>query len=388
MIERLAQFELNQRLARAPAVLLLGARQVGKSTLARAAAAARPGSVLLDLERASDRAQLAEPELFLARHRSRLVVLDEVQLMPDLFSHLRPEIDADRRPGRFLLLGSASGELLRQQSESLAGRVSYLELPPVLAAEQPPDLASLQTLWLRGGFPLSLLAANEADSYAWRRDFIENFLLRDLAQMGVRVAAESLHRFWRMQAHLQGQPFNASALGQSLGGLAHTTVARYLATLVDALMLRRLEPVLPNVGKRLVKSPKVYVRDSGLVHALLGINNLDALQGHPIVGASWEGFVVEQIAAAARQALPDARLGYYRTAAGSELDVVVEQGTRRWGFEVKFSSAPSVTKGFWQACQDLQLDRAAVVAPVSRAYPLKAGAEVIPVSDLAAWFQT
>lgn len=387
MIDRLAQLELNQRLARAPAVLLLGARQVGKSTLARAAAAARPGSVLLDLERASDRAQLAEPELFLARHRSRLVVLDEVQLMPDLFSHLRPEIDADRRPGRFLLLGSASGELLRQQSESLAGRVSYLELPPVLAAEQPPDLASLQTLWLRGGFPLSLLAASEADSYAWRRDFIESFLLRDLAQMGVRVAAESLHRFWRMQAHLQGQPFNASALGQSLGGLAHTTVARYLDTLVDALMLRRLEPVLPNVGKRLVKSPKVYVRDSGLVHALLGINNLDALQGHPIVGASWEGFVIEQIAAAARQALPDASLGYYRTAAGSELDVVVEQGTRRWGFEVKFSSAPSVTKGFWQACQDLQLDRAAVVAPVSNAYPLKAGAEVMPVSDLAAWFQ-
>jgi len=387
MIDRLAQHELNQRLARAPAVLLLGARQVGKSTLARAAAAARPGSVLLDLERASDRAQLAEPELFLARHRSRLVVLDEVQLMPDLFRHLRPEIDADRRPGRFLLLGSASGELLRQQSESLAGRVAYLELPPVLAAEQPPDLASLQTLWLRGGFPLSLLAATEADSYAWRRDFIESFLLRDLAQMGVRVAAESLHRFWRMQAHLQGQPFNASALGQSLGGLAHTTVARYLDTLVDALMLRRLEPVLPNVGKRLVKSPKVYVRDSGLVHALLGIGDLDALQGHPIVGASWEGFVVEQIAAAARQALPDAQLGYYRTAAGSELDVVVEQGARRWGFEVKFSSAPSVTKGFWQACQDLQLDRAAVVAPVSRAYPLKAGAEVLPVADLAAWFQ-
>jgi uncharacterized protein len=387
MIDRLAQHELNQRLARAPAVLLLGARQVGKSTLARAAAAARPGSVMLDLERAADRAQLAEPELFLARHRSRLVVLDEVQLMPDVFSHLRPEIDADRRPGRFLLLGSASGELLRQQSESLAGRVSYLELPPVLAAEQPPDLGSLQTLWLRGGFPLSLLAASEADSYAWRRDFIESFLLRDLAQMGVRVAAESLHRFWRMQAHLQGQPFNASALGQSLGGLAHTTVARYLDTLVDALMLRRLEPVLPNVGKRLVKSPKVYVRDSGLVHALLGIDNLDALQGHPIVGASWEGFVIEQIAAAAHQALPDARLGYYRTAAGAELDVVVEQGTRRWGFEVKFSSTPSVTKGFWQACHDLQLDRAAVVAPVSRAYPLKAGAEVIPVADLAAWFQ-
>jgi uncharacterized protein len=268
-------------MARAPAVLLLGPRQVGKSTLAQTVAASRPGAVMLDLERASDRAQLAEPELFFARHREHLVVLDEVQLMPELFSTLRPEIDAARRPGRFLLLGSASGELLRQKSESLAGRIGYLELPPVLALEQPDNLAALQQLWLRGGFPLSLLAADEAASFGWRQDFIESFLLRDLAQMGVKVAAESLHRFWRMQAHLQGQPFNASALGASLGGLAHTTVARYLDTLVDALMLRRLEPVLPNLGKRLIKSPKVYVRDSGLVHALLGLKDLDALQAPP-----------------------------------------------------------------------------------------------------------
>ena len=385
MINRRAQTRLEERLARSPAVLLLGPRQVGKSTLARTMAASHPGAVMLDLERASDRAQLAEPELFLARHRDHLVVLDEVQLMPELFSALRPEIDAVRRPGRFLLLGSASGELLRQRSESLAGRISYLELPPVLALEQRDDLATLQQLWLRGGFPLSLLAGDEADSFAWRRDFIESFLLRDLAQMGVKVAAESLHRFWRMQAHLQGQQLNASALGMSLGGLAHTTVARYVDTLVDALMLRRLEPVLPNLGKRLVKSPKVYVRDSGLLHALLGLHDLDALQGHPIVGASWEGFVVEQVAAAVAEVMPDAKLGYYRTAAGTELDVVIERGSRRLGLEVKFSAAPQVGKGFWQALADLQPARSAVVAPVARRYPLKHGVEVLPVREITSW---
>ena len=379
MIERQAQLGLATRMKQSPAVLLLGPRQVGKSTLARTFAATRPDATVLDLERASDRALLAEPELFLARHRNHLVVLDEVQLMPDLFSALRPEIDAQREPGRFLLLGSASGDLLRQKSESLAGRVSYLELPPVLAAELPSDLGTLQQLWLRGGFPLSLLAPDETASYQWRRDFIESFLLRDLAQMGVRFAAESLHRFWRMQAHLQGQQANASALGQSLGGLAHTTVTRYMDTLVDAMMLRRLEPYFVNSGKRLVKSPKVYVRDSGLLHALLGIADLNALQGHPIVGASWEGFVIEQIAAALP---PGAHLSYYRTAAGTELDAVVELGARRIGFEVKFSAAPTVTKGFWQAIDDLKLDAAYVVAPVARSFPLRAGVEVIGVDGI------
>jgi predicted AAA+ superfamily ATPase len=385
MIDRRALDSLSERMAPAPAVLLLGPRQVGKSTLAQTVAASQPGAVMLDLERASDRAQLAEPELFFARHRDHLVVLDEVQLMPELFSVLRPEIDAQRRPGRFLMLGSASGELLHQKSESLAGRISYLELPPVLALEQPDTLSALQQLWLRGGFPLSLLAADEAASFGWRQDFIESFLLRDLAQMGVKVAAESLHRFWRMQAHLQGQQFNASALGASLGGLAHTTVARYLDTLVDALMLRRLEPVLPNLGKRLVKSPKVYVRDSGLVHALLGVKDLDALQGHPIVGMSWEGFVIEQVAAAVAEVMPDAQLGYYRTAAGTELDVVIEQGSRRLGLEIKFSAAPTVGKGFWQALADLTPERAAVVAPVARRYPLKDGIDVLPVREIITW---
>ena len=383
MIDRLAATELRQRLSYFPGVVLLGPRQVGKTTLARVIAAEHGNALVLDLERAGDRAQLAQPDLFLAAHRDRLVVLDEVQHVPDVFKALRPEIDADRRAGRFLLLGSASGPLLRQSAESLAGRVSYLQLAPLLAAEAVPlgaaDLAGLQQLWLRGGFPVSLAAPSAALSFTWRQDFIQTFLQRDLPQMGVGIPAETLHRFWRMLAHLQGAVFNASQLGASLGGVAHTTVARYLDLLVDTMMLRRLPPHLANVGKRLIKSPKVYVRDSGLVHALLGIASLGDLQGHPIVGASWEGFVLEQIQAHIPQG---SELGFYRTATGVEIDAVASIGTRRIGFEIKFSSAPSVSKGFWLAIKDLQLDRAYVVAPVARRYPLGEGVEVIPVSEL------
>ncbi|WP_326538887.1 ATP-binding protein [Pseudorhodoferax sp.] len=379
MLERRLATDLRERLGFYPGVVLLGPRQVGKTTLARAIAAAQADALVLDLERPGDRAQLAEPELFLAQHRGRLVVLDEVQMLPELFAQLRPEIDADRRAGRFLLLGSASGALLRQRTESLAGRVGYLELTPLLASELPADLAALQQLWQRGGFPQAQLAPSDALSYAWRQDFIQTFLQRDLPQMGVGVAADPLHRFWRMLAHLQGQLFNASQLGMSLGGASHSTATRYLDLLVDTLLVRRLEPFLPNVGKRLVKSPKVYIRDSGLVHALLNIASLSDLQGHPVVGASWEGFVVEQV----RALLPaGAEMGFYRTAAGAELDIVVQAGSRRLGIEVKFSAAPSVTKGFWQAVADLQPQRTVVVAPVARRYPLKDGVEVVPVWDL------
>ena len=363
-------------------MVLLGPRQVGKTTLARAIAAQHPGALVLDLERASDRAALKQPELFFAAHRDRLLILDEVQLAPELFASLRPEIDADRRPGRFLLLSSASGVLLRQSGESLAGRVSYLELTPLLAAELPvAELFDLQRLWLRGGFPMSYLASDDEASYAWRQDFIRTFLQRDLPGMGVRIPAETMRRFWQMLAHLQGQLFNASQLGVSLGGASHSTANRYLDLLVDSLMVRRLPPHLANVGKRLIKSPKVYLRDSGVLHALLGLQAAQDLQGHPIAGASWEGFVVEQVAAA----LPaDAQLGFYRTAAGTELDLVIEQGARKLGVEIKFSSAPKPTKGFWQALQDLQIDRAYVVAPVVRRYPLAQGVEVIPVGVLGA----
>lgn len=373
---------LNLNLRRQPAVVLLGPRQVGKTTLARALVASMPGAIFLDLEREADRTQLARADLFFARHRDRLVVLDEVQVVPDLFAMLRPEIDEKRRPGRFLLLGSASGALLHQSAESLAGRVAYLELTPFLLDEVPSPEPTNE-LWVRGGFPRSFLATNEAESLAWRTDFIETFLARDLPQLGVTIPAETLRRFWRMCAHLHGQLFNASQLGSALGGVAHTTVGRYLDLLVDAFMLRRLQPYLVNVGKRLVKSPKVYVRDSGILHVLLGIRSMDDLNAHPVAGLSWEGFIIEQIFAALP---PLTTAGFYRTSSGAELDLVVEQGNRRIGFEIKLSTAPTLTRGFWNACADLELERAYVVAPVTGSYPLAENVEVIPPQMLGTIF--
>jgi len=380
MLRREAHTLVDARLEQFPAVVLIGPRQVGKTTLARAVAAQRPGTMVLDLERESDRAAVARPELFFPAHRDRLLVLDEVQHVPQLFAALRPEIDADRRPGRFLLLGSASGELLRQTGESLAGRIATVELTPLLVSEVKPAMAGLQSLWLRGGYPLSHLAPDDEAAFQWRLDFIRTFLQRDLPEMGVRVPAETLRRYWTMLAHLQGQLFNASQLGVALGGASHTTASRYLDVLVDTLMVRRLQPHLANVGKRLVKSPKVYLRDSGLLHALLGLATVRDLQGHPVAGASWEGFVVEQVAA---HLPPDAQLGFYRTAAGAEIDLVIEHRSRKIGVEIKFSAAPRPTKGFWQALQDLQLDRACVIAPVERAFPLAEGVDVVPVSAAA-----
>jgi len=378
MLDRQAGAEIERCLARQPATVLLGPRQVGKSTLARAVAARHPGALMLDLESEADRAALGQPQLFLPLHRQRLVVLDEVQHLPGLFAALRPEIDADRRAGRFLLLGSASGELLRQSAESLAGRVAYTELTPVLASEWPRALPALQQLWLRGGYPLSLLAENDEMALHWRLDLIRTLLQRDVPALGLRLPAETLRRLWTMLSHLQGQLFNASQLGQALGGQAHTTVTRYLDLLCDLMLVRRLPAFAVNVGKRLVKAPKVYVRDSGLLHALLGLASVRDLQGHPVAGASFEGFVLEQVAAA----LPaQATLGHYRTAAGAEIDIVVEHAGRRLGLEVKFSASPKPARGFWQARQDLQLHAAAVVAPVERRYPLAEGVEVLRLAD-------
>lgn len=368
----------HEQLAFLPAVVLLGPRQVGKTTLANMIARAYPGAISLDLQLAGDREKLVAGSGFLQAHRDKLVVLDEVQYVPEVFAQLRPEIDALRRPGRFLLLGSASGKLLQQSSESLAGRVSYLELTPLQVREvttpgtdAQAQLLTLQKLWLRGGFPVSYTAPSDALSFTWRTDFIATFLNRDIREFGVNVPAQTLHRFWRMTAHLHGQLFNASGIAASLGGISHTTVARYLDALVDTMMLRRLEPHFVNVGKRLVKSPKVYVRDSGLLHALLNLTDVDSLIGHPLAGHSWEGLMVEQICALAPKG---ADVSFYRTAAGAELDLVVDLGSKKYGFEIKFSSAPTVTKGFWQACQDVGVQHAYVVAPVQQGWPLKSAA--------------
>lgn len=379
MITRRIHPDIEKALARFPAVALLGPRQAGKTTLARAVGASHADSLYLDLERPSDSARLADPELFLSRHGGQLVVLDEIQRLPDLFPVLRALIDENRRPGRFLLLGSASPQLLRQSSESLAGRISFHELAPFDISEIKLDNADIGGFWLRGGYPLSWLAESDEASLAWRESFILTHLERDIPAFGIRIPGPTLHRFWRMLAHLHGQLWNASRLAVGFG-VSAPTVQHYLEILEATYMIRRLPPLHVNLGKRLVKSPKVFLRDSGLLHALLGIRNQDELAGHPVVGPSWEGWVLEQIA----QLLSSQwQLSFYRTAAGAEMDVVAERGERRIGFEIKLSSAPALSKGFWSAMKDLQLEQAFVIAPVDTRYPVAETVEVMPAKDLA-----
>ena len=378
MFSRIAQPALATALTWSPAVAILGPRQIGKTTLALALLETHTNALYLDLESPQDRAALGDGPLFLQAHADRLIILDEVQHTPELFSVLRGEIDRVRRPGRFVLLGSASFELLRQ-SQSLAGRLSLIDMFPLLVDEVGSELSTLQSLWLRGGFPPSFTALNEQASWRWREAFIRHLLHTDLPALGLRVDATSLSRFWRMLAHLHGQLFNASAVANSLD-VSAPTVNRWLDHMAGALLVRKLEPFHANLGKRLVKSHKVYVRDSGLLHSLLGLTSVADLQGNPMAGASWEGFVIDHIAAH----LPaGGSMSFYRTAAGAELDVVVEFGQKRIGFEIKFSVAPKVSKGFWQSLQDVCPHQTFIVAPVQQRWPIADGVEVIPVGDIA-----
>jgi predicted AAA+ superfamily ATPase len=372
MFDRIAAERIRLHLGSSPAVAILGPRQVGKTTLARAIAAEHPNALYLDLESAADKARMEQAGAFLRANRQRLVVLDEVQNLPEIFSEMRGEIDNDRRAGRFLVLGSASFKLLRQ-SQSLAGRLALVDMAPLLLPEVHRVFEDIQTLWLRGGFPGSFTATDEPMAWAWRESFVRHFLNTDLPGLGIAVEPELMRRFWRMVAHLHGQLFNASAIANSLG-LSAPTVTRYLDHLCSSLMLRRLEPFHANLGKRLVKSPKVYVRDSGLLHYLLGIRDVNDLLGHPSTGASWEGFVVEQVCS---QLDFGSQVSFYRTAAGAELDMVIETGRQKIGIEVKFSSAPKVTKGFWQACDDVGVDKAYVVAPVREGWPMAQNVDVV-----------
>ena len=381
MIERLCHRTVLERLASFPAVALIGPRQVGKTTLAETIAADRP-SIYLDLESAADRARLSDPAMFLGMHEDKLVILDEVHRLPGLFRELRGLIDRGRRKGsgngRFLLLGSASMDLLRQSGESLAGRIAYVELAPFGVLEVPE--AEQERLWIRGGFPLSFLADDERQSMIWRENFIRTYLERDIPELGPRIPAETLHRFWTMLAHGQGGLLNAAQLARSLA-VDGKTVARYLDLMVDLLLVRRLRPYHANVRKRLVKSPKVYVRDSGIAHALLGIGNLDTLLGHPVAGASWEGFVIENLLAVAPATT---RAGFYRTSAGAEIDLILEwPGGKVWAIEIKLGLAPRPGKGFHNAIQDIGPEKSFVVYAGRDRYPLGENIEAIGLNALA-----
>ena len=375
-LERDLSARLRQRLAQMPAIALLGPRQCGKSTLANHLIAEHGNAIYLDLERPADLNKLRNPEAFFAHNRDKLICLDEIQRSPELFAPLRAILDAEGRAGQLLVLGSASRDLLRQSSESLAGRIGYLELTPFQLGEVGG--ANLQHLWLQGGFPRSYLA-EEAESFAWRQDFIRTFLERDIPQLGFRIPARALERLWRMCAHNHGQLLNASKIGTALAVSNHT-VRSYLDILAETFLVRLLHPYEANIKKQLIKSPKVYLRDSGLLHALLDLRDHNDLLGHPVYGVSWEGLVVESVITAT----PEWQHFFYRTATGVELDLVLKKGQRLIGIECKATGAPQPGKGLRQALRDLRLDEAYLVAQVADSYPIEDGLWVISLPELLA----
>lgn len=377
MIERSHKALVEDALENQAGVVLLGPRQVGKTTLAQDIAEARD-AVYLDMERAADRRVLEEPDLYLDEQMGRLVVIDEVQLLPDLFLALRGQIDRRRRQGhrtgQFLLLGSASNALLHQSAESLAGRVSYHELTPFVLQEVGRDAVS--GLWLRGGFPDSFLAKSNRASLTWREDFIRTYLERDIPAFGLRIPAETLRRFWTMLAHEQGGLLNAAKLAGNLG-VSGQSIARYLDLLVDLMLVRRLPPWHSNAGKRLVRSPKVYIRDAGLTHALLAIESMEGLLGHPVVGGSWEGFCIENLIAAAPRGT---EASFYRSSAGAEIDLVLRlPNGALWAVEIKRTTSPKVSRGFHTAADDLNAAERILVFADDRDVPGPGGVRAMPL---------
>ncbi len=382
MIARWLEPRLHRSLENSSAVALLGPRQVGKTTLAQSVAQ-QMDSIYLDLEAPEDLLKLTDPTGFLDLHRDKLVILDEIQRMPDLFTVLRGVIDqnrqAGRRTGQFLLLGSASMDLLRQSSESLAGRICYLELGGLHPLETDGSKARLRELWLRGGFPESYLAAEDETAFDWLEDLIRTYLERDIPQMGFRIPAVRLRRLWTMLAHLQGETINYSKIASNLE-MDSKSVAYYIEILTDLLLVRRLEPWHANVKKRLVKSPRFYVRNSGLQHRLLGIANYDALLSNPVLGKSWEGFVIESI----HSVLPcQAETYYYRTAAGAEIDLVIKMPSSEiWAVEIKHGRAPKLGKHYRSICDDVGACRRFIVYGGEDTFPLSADVSMISLSGL------
>ena len=384
MIERRIKQQVTEALDRQAAVALIGPRQVGKTTLAYELTRERD-ALYLDLEDSNDREKLSEPALFLDQYEDKLVVLDEIHRTPELFRTLRGIIDKGRRKGkrtgRFLILGSASIDLLRQSGESLAGRIEYVDMRPLDITEVGIADNAMNRLWIRGGFPDSYLAKSDRDSFKLRKDFIRTYLERDVAQFGPRIPAETLERLWKMLSHGQGSLLNASNLAAALS-LSAPTVTKYIDLLVDLLLVRRLRPFHANVGKRLVKSPKVYVRDSGLVHALLDIQDYNQLSGHPVVGSSWEGFVIENLLSVVK----DRPLAsFYRTSAGAEVDLVLEFPgiSEIWIIEIKRALSAKPKKGFYHAYEDIQPNKSFVVYAGDDRYPISQGVEAIGLAEMS-----
>lgn len=376
MIKRHLEHKIRDRLQNSSSVALMGPRQVGKTTLAFNISKTVP-SIYLDLENRTDLQKVQDIEAFHNANSDKLIILDEVQRLPEVFAPIRGLIDAQRRQGNktghFLFLGSASIELLQQSSESLAGRISYIELFPIDATEyfkSAEELGNLSQLWTRGGFPESLLAKDNENSLRWRRDFIKTYLERDIPQLGPRVPAETLERLWIMLAHAQGTNINASKLAASLG-VSSVSIGRYIDLLVDLLLVRKLPPYTANIKKRLVKSAKIYVRDSGITHALLNIKTYNDLLGHPVVGKSWEGFVIENIMAV----LPEgAEAYYYRTVGGAEIDLLIDFGSspkELWAIEIKRSASVGLGRGFHEASADIEPTRKFIIHGGTDTFPMK-----------------
>ncbi len=382
MITRLSEPIVIQQLHHSPAVALLGPRQVGKTTLAREIARQWPHeTIYIDLERPSDLARISEPEIFLKKP-GRLTIIDEIQRVPALFPVLRAVIDerrfAGEKTGQFLLLGSASLDIVQGVSESLAGRVSYVDLGIVNALEYSIN-EDHHSLWLRGGFPESLLATSDVDSFIWRENFITSYLERDIPNLGPRIPAETLRRFWTMLAHLQGQIIDKASLAASMG-VSSPTIARYIDLLVDLFLIRPLQPWSGNIGKRLVKRPKYFIRDSGLVHALLNITTFDELLGHPVAGKSWEGFVIENLLSIApKRALPF----FYESSSKAEIDLIFELSPQhRIAIEVKRSLTPTLSKGFYNACDALDIKQGYIVYPGQGRFPYAKNIEVLSLQEM------
>tara|TARA_B000000565_G_C23779119_1_gene375232 strand:- start:110 stop:1273 length:1164 start_codon:yes stop_codon:yes gene_type:complete len=380
MIDRKIFNKIKESLQTQACVALLGPRQVGKTTLAHQIARDYL-SYYLDLEQPEDRLKLENPKIFFEQNQDKLIILDEIQFMPELFRQLRGVIDQYRRAGKkyghFLILGSANIDLLKQSSESLAGRISYIEMTGFNVLEIPET--QQQRLWMRGGIPDSYLAASDQDSFQIRKNFIKSYLERDIPLLGPRIPAERLRRLWMMLAHNQGTLLNNAGLASSLG-ITSPTVNHYIDLLVDLLLIRRLEPYYLNIGKRLVKSPKTYIRDTGILHCLLNIQSYDDLLGHPIIGSSWEGFVIENILSN----LSADQVSFYRTARGAEIDLVIDWGINRglWAIEIKNSLAPKPQRGFYTACEDLNPKRSFIVYPGHERYPISNEIEVISLKEM------